>query len=169
MKIYVIGPAGSGKTTLAKQASKVLSCSHTDLDDIFWDNQQNSFGIKRDESTRNEINEKVLNQESWIIEGAYLSWPEEGFKYADKLIFLDFKNYILTFRIIRRFIQRKFGFHDCKKKETLSNLIELLKWNTIQAIKMKDYFHSEKEDYPNLIRLSSNREINDFLNEIATL
>jgi len=44
-KIYIIGPAGSGKTTLAKKLGKKYNLPVLNLDDIFWKvkyTQQNS-------------------------------------------------------------------------------------------------------------------------------
>ena len=167
MKIYVIGPAGSGKTTIAKQLSASLDIPHTDLDDIFWVNQKNSFGIRRDEKIRNEMYENILCQKTWIIEGAYLSWPSNSFRLADKLVFLDIRNNILIFRILKRFIKRKLGYENCKKKETLEGMAKLLKWNKNQAIKMKKYFQVNRENYPNLVCLSNSRQINQFLEEVT--
>ena len=140
MKIFIIGPAGSGKTTLAEQLSELLNYPHTDLDDLFWDNQKDFFEIKREDTVRNKMYEKLLSQKSWIIEGAYLSWPSDGFSLADKLIFLDLKPHVLSFRIIKRFIRRKPGVDNCREKETLKSLVKLLKWNKKQAVKMKDHF-----------------------------
>ncbi len=167
MKIYIIGPAGSGKTTISNQISRVLTLTHTDLDDLFWDNKKDSFGIKRDVLNRNEMYEKVINQKSWIIEGAYLSWPSEAFKLADKLIYLDINKHILTFRILKRYVLRHLGIEYRNKKETLKGVLNLLKWNKKQAIQMKKLFIIEKENYPNLIRLSTKREIDNFITEIT--
>lgn len=165
MRIYITGPAGSGKTTLAKQLSEAFKITHTDLDDIFWNNQEDTFGIKRDDSIRFQMYENILNRQSWIIEGAYLSWPSKGFLLADKLIFLDMQKNILSYRIIKRFIKRKLHLDDCKKKETLNSLLKLLRWNKNQAIKMKKYL--DLKNYPEIIRLSNNREINMFIREIT--
>ena len=42
MKIRIIGCSGSGKTYLAKRLSKKYNIPNFDLDDIQWDNSQNS-------------------------------------------------------------------------------------------------------------------------------
>ena len=38
MKLYIIGQAGCGKTTLAKQLSQKENIPHFDLDDLEWYN-----------------------------------------------------------------------------------------------------------------------------------
>ena len=53
MKIYIIGPCGSGKTTLAKELSKKLSIKNYELDKIVWNDSAGN--IRR---TDKEINER---------------------------------------------------------------------------------------------------------------
>ncbi|MGD1819733.1 MAG: AAA family ATPase [Pleomorphochaeta sp.] len=167
MKIYIIGPSGSGKTILANQLSKKTNIEHTNLDDIFWDNKTNSFNIKREETLRNNIYNKVLNKESWIIEGAYISWPKKGFLLADKFVYLNINNRILNQRIILRFIKRKLRIESSAKKETLKQLISLIKWNKQQSLLMKKKINNK--EYPNLTILSSTKEINAFINNLAAI
>ncbi len=169
MKIYIIGPSGSGKTTLAIQLSKKTNIEHTNLDDIFWDNNNDSFNNKRDENLRNNLYDKVLNKESWIIEGAYISWPEKGFLLADKFIYLNINNKIINRRIILRFIKRKLGIETSTKKETLKQLIALIKWNKQQSLLMKEKFNNKEYKYPNLTILSNTKEINTFINNLAAI
>ncbi len=166
MKIYIIGPSGSGKTTIAKKISEKLEISHTDLDDIFWDNSANSFGIKRDENIRTNMYKDILKKDKWIIEGAYLVWPFEGFNKADVLIFLNIKKSLLTYRIVKRFVKRKLCLDNNKKKETIKGLLELIKWNKKQYAKMNMFFTREKSKYPALVCLSNKSEIKSFINKI---
>ena len=46
MKIRIIGCSGSGKTYLAKRLSEKYTIPSYDLDDIQWDNSQNSYESK---------------------------------------------------------------------------------------------------------------------------
>lgn len=127
MKIHIIGGPGSGKTFLAEKLSKELGIQHFDLDNIQWDNQSDSYGVKRASDERNELLADVLNHKDWIIEGVYYAWCQQCFAEADKIYVLSVPRYKYRSRIIRRFFRRKLGLEQ-GKKETLKSLYQLLKW-----------------------------------------
>ena len=127
MKIHIIGCSGTGKTYLAKGLSKKHNIPHFDLDDIYWDNNSQRYGVKRDIEKRNELLGDIFAKRDWIIEGVYYSWVQESFEQADMIYVLDIPKYIYKNRIIFRFIKRKLGIEK-GKKETLKSLKELLKW-----------------------------------------
>lgn len=164
MRIYIIGAAGSGKTTLAKKLSNNINIDTTNLDDIFWCN--NGYGVKREINERNMMYEKVLQAESWIIEGAYIEWPKKGFHLADKLVFLNIKESIINFRIIKRFILRKLHIDKSNKKESMINLYKLIKWNKKQKIKIYKYCYCCDMDSKNIVVLNNNKEIATFLKNL---
>lgn len=166
MKLYIIGPAGSGKTTLSNKISRILNIVATNLDDIFWENNTMSFNNKRDEKIRNNLYNEILNKKSWIIEGAYISWPAKGFNLADKLIYLNINNITLNKRILIRFIKRKLRIENSRKKESLKQVIDLIKWNKQQNLLMREKFINNKENYTNLIILSNKKNIKAFMNNL---
>ena len=127
MKIHIIGGPGSGKTFLAEKFSKELGIHHYDLDDLQWDNQSDSYGVKRSPCERDELLADVLNNREWIIKGVYYAWCQQCFADADKIYVLSVPRYKYRFRIIRRFIRRKLGLEQ-GKKETWESLTQLLKW-----------------------------------------
>ena len=45
-KIYIIGPVGSGKTTLAKKLAHKLNIKYYELDKVAWDDEHGN--IKND-------------------------------------------------------------------------------------------------------------------------
>lgn len=163
MKIYIIGAAGSGKSTLADQLSEKTGISRNDLDDIFWDNSLERYGKMRDESERDLMYSSVLQKDSWIVEGAYLNWPKEGFSQADTLIYLDIKTHTLNHRIRKRFLLRRLHIYKNKKKETLKGVRELLRWNKSQTQSMREFFTNNAGDYPNLIRLKRAEDVSKYL------
>ncbi|MBQ3547279.1 MAG: DNA topology modulation protein FlaR [Clostridia bacterium] len=138
MKIRIIGCSGSGKTYLAKRLSEKYSIPNFDLDDIQWDNSQNSYGVKMPIEKRNQMLNDILQQPNWIIEGVYYTWVQKSFEDADIIYVLDTPKWLYEFRIIRRFVKRKFGFGK-GKKETLKSVFNLLKWtDTFQSTNMKE-------------------------------
>lgn len=127
MKIYIIGCSGTGKTYLAKKLSNKYNIPHYDLDNIYWDNSSQKYGIKTEIEKRDKLLQDILEEDSWIIEGIYYKWLEQSFKDADIIYVLDLSKYIYKFRIIKRFIKRKLRL-EAGKKETLKSLLNLLKW-----------------------------------------
>ncbi|AGM24558.1 AAA family ATPase [Fusobacterium animalis] len=127
MKIYIIGCSGTGKTYLAKKLSNKYNIPHYDLDNIYWDNSSQKYGIKTEIEKRDKLLQDILEEDSWIIEGIYYKWLEQSFKEADIIYILDLPKYIYKFRIIKRFIKRKLKL-EISKKETLKSLLDLLKW-----------------------------------------
>ena len=107
MKIYIIGCSGTGKTYLAKKLSNKYNIPHYDLDNIYWDNSFQKYGIKTEIEKRDKLLQDILEEDSWIIEGIYYKWLEQSFKEADIIYILDLPKYIYKFRIIKRFIKRK--------------------------------------------------------------
>jgi len=145
MKIHIIGGSGTGKTYLASMLSTKYNVPHYDLDDLFWDNSANQYGVKMSIEKRNEMLSRILQNEDWIIEGVYYSWLTDSFEKADTIIVLDIPKNVYKYRIIRRFIKRKIGIEH-GKKETLSSLRNLLKWT--------DKF--QKENFPQIKAVLSN-------------
>ena len=152
MKIRIIGCSGSGKTYLAKRLSEKYNIPNFDLDDIQWDNSQNSYGIKMPIENRNRMLNDILQQPNWIIDGVYYAWVQKSFEDADIIYVLDMPKRLYRFRIIKRFVKRKIGLEK-GKKETLKSVYNLLKWtNTFQNTNMKEIIsilesHKEKVIY----------------------
>ena len=138
MKIRIIGCSGSGETYFAKGLSQKYNIPNYDLDDIQWDNSQNSYGVKMPVEKRNQMLNDILQQPEWIIDGVYYAWVQRSFEEADMIYVLNMPKYLYSFRIIKRFINRKIGLEN-GKKETLKSVYNLLKWtDTFQKTNMKD-------------------------------
>lgn len=127
MKIHIIGGPGSGKTFLAEKLSKELGIQHYDLDELQWNNQSDSYGVKRTPDERDRLLCDVLNHKDWIIEGVYYAWCQQCFADADEIYVLSIPKHKYRYRIVRRFIRRKLGLEQ-GKKETLKSLSRLLRW-----------------------------------------
>ena len=138
-KIHIIGGPGSGKSYIAEKISTLYNIEAYDLDDLFWDRHTNDYGTKARDEDRNSALDRILKQESWIIEGVYYRWVEQAFNDADLILILTTPKWLRHLRISQRFIRRKLGIMT-SKKEKLRDFWDLVKWN-------------QKFDTDNLIRI----------------
>jgi adenylate kinase family enzyme len=86
MKLLVIGCPGSGKSTLSKRLSNKYNVPVLHLDVL--KHIDNNTRISRDELVQ-KINEFVNNNDSWIIDGNYMSTLDFRLGLCDKVILLD--------------------------------------------------------------------------------
>lgn len=99
-KIAVIGCAGAGKTTFARELGARLDLPVTHLDRLFW-----QPGWQKTERTRwQELQHELVAGERWVIDGNYDSTLEIRLAAADTVIFLDFSRWLCLFRVFRRTI-----------------------------------------------------------------
>ena len=160
MKIHIIGCSGSGKSYLARNLSKKFNIPRFDLDDIYWDNTADSYGVKTPVDKRSYMLKKILKYDNWIIEGVYYSWIKQSFDDADVIYLLDMPKYLYKCRIILRFIRRKIGFEK-GKKETVRSLIDLLKWtDKFQNKNMKEIKHILESYDDKAVLLANRRDVN---------
>jgi adenylate kinase family enzyme len=146
-KIHIIGGPGSGKSYIASKLSKMLGVPSHDLDSIFWDQDSEYLGSQTPPVKRNDMLNKVITEEKWIIEGVYYSWLEESFREAEYIFVLKTSVFVRDWRILKRFMLRKIKLVSSPRKENLKTLIDLIKWNhqydghyLVEAIKlMKPY------------------------------
>ncbi len=165
MKIRIIGCSGSGKTYLAKRLSEKYNIPHFDLDDIQWDNSQNSYGVKMPIEKRNQMLNDMLQQPDWIIDGVYYAWVQKSFEDADVIYVLDMPKWLYRFRIIKRFIKRRVGLEK-GKKETLKSVYNLLKWtDTFQNKNMKEIFRILETYKEKVVFIKKKAEIDKILTD----
>lgn len=101
MRIYITGPAGSGKSTIAKQLWEYYSLPVTHLDTLLW--KENWI----ENPDYKELQGEVLKKESWIIE-----WPScsiiKSMDMVDAIIILN-TGYIGNMgRILKRTLLHRF-------------------------------------------------------------
>jgi adenylate kinase family enzyme len=104
MRIHIMGPAGSGKTTLARQLASSLNIPFYEMDYIAW--EEGYPGIERPLETRLRDIEQIAAQPAWVAEGIFLTWTDELLCAADYIVWLDVPWPVTIKRIIIRRLRR---------------------------------------------------------------
>ncbi|MGN1372299.1 MAG: AAA family ATPase [Candidatus Coprovivens sp.] len=157
MKIYVIGPTGSGKTTLSESLSKKYKIKCYELDLLVYDDENGH--IKRKDEVREKMFQEILKKKSWIIEDVGRSKFEEGRKQADIIYYINIPKIVVYKRVITRWIKQRLGKERYNYPPTLWQLYDMLRTT-------KGYFKKEKEKkkslekYQDKVKYLSYKELN---------
>jgi len=126
-KIRIVGPVGSGKTTLARNLSRQNRIPMYSLDEVVW-TRSSGEDIRNSIEDRDSKLQEILKQSSWIIEGAHLGWSMKTFEEADRIIFLNPALPVRIYRITRRFILQKRGIEKSSYSPTWRIYGRMFKW-----------------------------------------
>ncbi|WP_099157410.1 DNA topology modulation protein [Virgibacillus ndiopensis] len=100
-KILIIGGSGAGKSTLARQLGDILHIPVYHLDSIFWKPGWQS--IERDDLISEQ--RKIVQNNTWIIDGNYSTTIDIRLNEADTVIFLHYKTIRCLYGVVKRRIQ----------------------------------------------------------------
>lgn len=104
MKIWIVGPPGSGKSTVADILRERLSCPVVHLDELFWlPGWQVSDPFEFHEAVG-----AATAEASWVVEGNYQLVRQPFLSRADRVIWLDLPLSLCLLRLIRRCLSRVF-------------------------------------------------------------
>jgi adenylate kinase family enzyme len=159
-RIAIIGNPGSGKSTFATRLEKLLNIPVHHMDTHVFVN-----GKKTDQQKLIKIQQELVDQDSWIIEGCSISTLEMRFEKADVVIYLNFPRV----RCIWRVLKRCFVFD---KNLANSGCVRVANWALLKYIwnfdkDKKPRIYEVKNKYPklNFQILKNSRQIESFLKE----
>jgi len=97
-RILVLGPCGSGKTSLTRQLSRILDLPAVHLDARFW----RPGWISTPQPEWRHVVGSLIRQESWIMDGTYESTLDLRIPAADAIIMLDRPRLSCLLGVLRR-------------------------------------------------------------------
>ena len=101
-RLLIIGPTGSGKTTLAKKISKESGIPYIELDLL-------RYGPNWSEVPIDEFRDRVATAvaaDCWIIDGNYAAARDLTWKSADLVVWLDYSLPVILNRLLMRTVRR---------------------------------------------------------------
>lgn len=125
MKIYIIGPPASGKTTLAKKLSEKYKIEYFELDLLVFDDE-NDHKRRSDEEILNKFNE-ILDKKNWIIEDVGRTKFIKGIELSDRIYYLKFSKMQIIKRIFKRWKNQRKGIENYNYSPTFAQLFDFLK------------------------------------------
>lgn len=100
-RIMVFGRPGSGKSTFSDELSKALNLPLHHLDKHFYEENW----AKRDYSEFLEIQQNIVNSQSWVIDGNCTKSFEMRWAKSDLVLYFNFPKPICYFRVFKRFFK----------------------------------------------------------------
>lgn len=170
-KVVVAGvSAGTGKSTFARQLSEKLLIPVHHLDAYYW----KAGWVERDPEEFKAVQQHLVTEETWIIEGNYGSTMDIRLKEADTFIYLELPLRVCVYRALKRWITnygktRPDMAEGCPEKMD----IEFLRFIVTTYADRKVEMHKRASDFSasgsgrRSIVLQTREEIESFLESIG--
>ena len=165
-KIIVIGCPGSGKSTMTFKMEEMLKYPVLHLDKIYHIDNNNH--ISRAELVE-KVNEFANSNQSWIIDGNYISTLEQRVNLEDTIILLDFDTEVCIQNAINRSKKSRTsdmadGFDNSKLQDEFIEFIENFKDSTLPRIME---LLEENKNSKKIVILRNYAEIDKFLETLV--
>jgi len=165
-KIVIIGSGGSGKSTFAKSLGGILESDVHHLDALFW--KPNWVGVPREKQKK--IQNELVKQEEWIIDGNYGGTMDIRLNAADTIIFLDIPRIVCAYRVLKRMIQyrnmtRPDMGEGCEERFDLNFIKWIWEYPKTKRPNILDRLQQLSND-KNVIILKSPKDVKRFLGKV---
>ena len=164
-RIVILGCAGCGKSTLAKELGSILNLPVIHLDRYYW----KPGWVEEDPEVFSRFQQEVVREDEWIIDGNYRNSIDLRLSRCDTVIFLDFKRSVALTGVFKRYFQYKNKTRDsigigCPEKLDKS----FLKWVWNFRKNARPILLDKVNDYPhvNFLLFKNRRELYKFVNSL---
>lgn len=129
-RIYIFGRPGSGKSTFALKLRNYTNLPLYHLDKYFYI----ANWIKRDYQEFLSIQQNIVNQKNWIIDGNSLQSLEMRYSKADLCLYFNYSRWLCLLRLFKRQF-----FKDPAIKDRAEGCAEKTSWNLIKYMWTFEY------------------------------
>ncbi len=174
MRIYILGPSGSGKSYLASRLSKFYQIPHIEIDKIWTEyggpklyrSKPAQLTAEKDELRENVLREisRLADEDSWVIDGNYSYIRDILLGRADSVIFIKPSRHESGVNLLRRQLRGE----NRKRGYGLRDFI----WHFRKANKSHDRLNKKLADItkslPQLVVLRTKPEVERYIKYIET-
>ncbi len=125
-RIAIIGPGGTGKSTLARELGGLLGIAPVHLDALYW--RPGWVEPPRDEWRA--LVQELTRGERWILDGNYSGTLDLRLAAADTVIFLDLPRVRCLWRVLSRWLR----FRGRPRPDMAPGCAERLTWDFVTWI-----------------------------------
>lgn len=114
-KIYIAGPVGAGKSTLARRLAKEYGFFCCELDSVVYEPNPDApnGNRKRTPEARDALLADVLSRGRWIVEDAGRDCFDCAMRQAESILLLEPPVAVRLWRIVTRWVRQNIGLERC--------------------------------------------------------
>lgn len=101
-RFSVVGTAGSGKTTVARQVAQILHIPHVEMDALYWGPNWTPAALS---IFRQRLADHV-SHDAWVVDGNYSVARDIVWQRAQVVVWLDYGLPVILWRLLRRTLRR---------------------------------------------------------------
>ncbi len=146
-KICIIGIRATGKSILARLLSRKLHLPVCYTDSLWW---KPNWQVAEEQFVENEVR-KVLNTESWIIEGYIEPLGKEKIEAADLVVYLDHSPLAVVINGLKRYLMHR----KKPRAELPEGCLEKMTWEDFFVLLLR----KEKAEIEAVIKTSTPKRI----------
>ena len=118
-RVLVVGTAGSGKTTVARELARISGLPHVELDALRYERDWHEVPAER----FYEAVRSVTDTESWILDGNYAAVRELIWNRAELVVWLDYSLAVVLRRLAVRTLRRLLSRSRERDSETIGRVL----------------------------------------------
>jgi adenylate kinase family enzyme len=166
-RILIIGPGGSGKSTLSRALGQKLGLEVLHLDKFYW----GKGWIKPAPDDWQKTVSQLLARDAWIIDGNYSGTLSQRIEACDTIVFLDLSTLVCMWRVTKRWlfyrrVTRPDMAEACDEKLDLEFMNWVLGYSRRSRPKVVKLIQ-ENRTTKKIVWLKSSKDVDRFINSTA--